>query len=75
MQEGYAQLEAKEEEAKVVNDIASDIIDQNPEGVTVDLRERMENLTKQMQAVRLKADKVKVWSNTLIIFHYQIKYR
>jgi hypothetical protein len=60
LQERYRQLEAKEEEVKSVLLMGDDIVNQSSEENTVDLREKMEHLTKQMLSVRAKADKEKV---------------
>jgi len=65
-QESYRQLEAKEEQVKCVLMAAEDIVAQSSEANTVDLREKMEQLTKDVLAVRLKADKEKVEHSFLL---------
>lgn len=61
IQDRFKQLEAKEEEVKCALVTAEDLIGQSSDENTVDLREQMNSLTKQMLTIRLKADKQKVF--------------
>lgn len=69
-QEGYRQLEGREEAMKSLLQVGEDIIGHSSEENTIELKERMEQLSTQLQTVRIKADKQKV-SEWFIFFHSQ----
>jgi hypothetical protein len=67
-QEGYHELAAKEEEVKAVLLTGEDLISQGNEEDSIELKERLERLTKQLYDVHARADRQKVCFDSCMHF-------